>query len=176
MARAPEGVPLILAFWLSLAEAADPVDPATGVEAKADLPSEPPANSPPPPEQVDALTSRVAAELRCPVCQALSVEDSRSSSAQNMKDRVRELVAAGYSDEQIRAYFVERYGEWVLLSPPVATNPIVWIGPVLIAGLGLAAIGWTAMRWRKGAPKPPPPPDAGPKDDYEARILAEIEK
>jgi cytochrome c-type biogenesis protein CcmH len=166
---------MILALWLAVARAADPVDPATGIEAKADLPSEPPANSAPPDDQIDAMTSRVAAELRCPVCQALSVEDSRSSSAQNMKDRVRELVAAGYSDEQIRAYFVDRYGEWVLLSPPVATNPIVWVGPLVIAGLGLAAIGWTAMRWRKDVPIRPPPA-AGPKDDYEARILAEIEK
>jgi cytochrome c-type biogenesis protein CcmH len=168
---------MILAVWLALARAADPVDPTTGIAASADLPPEPPANPPPAPADVDALSAQVASGLRCPVCQALSVEDSRSNSAQNMKDRVTELVAAGYSEEQIRAFFVVRYGEWVLLSPPLKTNLVVWLGPLAVGLLGLGVIGYTASRWRSNAAKPPPPAPPGPPvDDYEARILAEIEK
>jgi len=81
--------------------------------------------------------ARIAAELRCPVCQGLSVQDSPSETARSMKDPIAQRVAEGRSDDAIRAEFVRSYGEWILLSPPVVSlSGLVWVAPLLaiIAG------------------------------------------
>ena len=81
--------------------------------------------------------ARIAAELRCPVCQGLSVQDSPSETARSMKDLIAQRVAEGRSDDAIRAEFVRSYGEWILLSPPVVSlSGLVWAAPLLaiIAG------------------------------------------
>ena len=127
-------------------------------------------------DQVEPMTARIASQLRCPVCQGLSVADSRSSSAEAMRTRVRELVAAGYSEEQIRDYFVSRYGEWVLLAPPVRTNWVIWLAPGLTAGLGFAWIPAVVARWRKEPEALPSDVGLLPKDKYEERLLAEIDE
>jgi cytochrome c-type biogenesis protein CcmH len=89
---------------------------------------------------LDARTEEVSALLRCPVCQGLSVADSPASMATNMKARVRELLAAGYDEEQILAYFERSYGEFVRLEPPRrGINWLVWLAPpaALLGGLVL---------------------------------------
>lgn len=94
----------------------------------------------------------LARELRCPDCQGLSVADSPTSSAQEIRRQIDELVAAGASDEAVRDHFVARYGEWILLAP---SSPLPWLVPlaVVIAGAGgLAA--WLANR-RRPASTPP---------------------
>jgi cytochrome c-type biogenesis protein CcmH len=97
-------------------------------------------------EALEARTRQVASLLRCPVCQGLSVADSPSSTAQNMKAHVRELLAGGYDQEQILDYFERSYGEFVLLEPARrGVNWLVWIAP----GLGLllgAGVVWLALR------------------------------
>lgn len=166
----------LLALVVTLALAADPPDALPEGSPQADL-SLPPPGPPPAPDAVDAITLRVSAALRCPVCQGLSVADSPSESAQGMKSRVRELVVEGYTDDQIRDYFVARYGEWVLLSPPLATNQLFWLVPGLVVAIGLAGIGTTALRWRRSdrAPEAVVTPSGAP-DDYERRLLEEVEK
>lgn len=88
----------------------------------------------------------VSAELRCPVCQGLSILDSPSQLAQDMKRLVREKLAAGATPREVRDYFVERYGEWVLLKPPAhGATLTVWLLPVVaLLGGGLAV--WVAVR------------------------------
>ena len=85
--------------------------------------------------QGDALeqqTHEIAANLRCPVCQGLSVADSPSEMAVNMKAEVRDMLARGYTREQIESHFVRSYGEFVLLAPKFeGVNALVWILPVL---------------------------------------------
>ena len=97
----------------------------------------------------DADVSAVASELRCVVCQSLSVADSPSEMAAQMRGIVRERLAAGERPEQVVQYFVDKYGEWILLAPPRrGFTLLVWILPPLAVLVGLAVTihrvrGWT---------------------------------
>jgi cytochrome c-type biogenesis protein CcmH/NrfF len=91
-------------------------------------------------DRADAL----AAELRCPDCQGLSVADSQTAAAREIRSQIGELTASGASDAEVRAHFVARYGEWILLAP---SSPIAWILPVAALALGVAAlVTWLARR------------------------------
>lgn len=97
-------------------------------------------------EQVQQL----AAELRCPVCQGLSVADSPTQMANQMRDLIRDRLEAGESPEAIKAYFVERYGEWILLAPKQrGFNLLVWVLPFLGFGAGAVGIVVVLKRWRR---------------------------
>lgn len=92
----------------------------------------------------------VAAQLRCPVCQNLSVKDSPSQVSAAFRARIRELVRAGRSSAQIKAFFVARYGEWILLSPPRHGIALaVWLAPLLILLGGALAVGTAVRRWTR---------------------------
>jgi len=99
---------------------------------------------------LEARTSALAAELRCPVCQGLSIQDSPSELAQQMRSVVRDQLAAGRSEREVRAYFISKYGEWILLSPrPYGFNLLAYALPAfaLLAGMGFVAVKvkrWTA--------------------------------
>ena len=96
----------------------------------------------------DREVDQVASQLRCVVCQTLSVADSPSEMARQMRDLVRERLAMGESPEQVKAYFVERYGEWVLLSPPTSGFPLLaWGLPIGVLVVGLAGAVLVLRRW-----------------------------
>jgi len=81
---------------------------------------------------------KLAAELRCLVCQNQSLADSHADLAIDLKNQVRSQIREGRSDAQIREYMVARYGDFVLYSPPwKATTVLLWAGPfvLLIAGV-----------------------------------------
>lgn len=138
---------LALAFTVLAAEPIAPTAPDGAADTPVDesvgrIPGVTPG-SPPPADAVDGLAREIGLGLRCPVCQGLSVSDSTSSTAVTMQQRIRELVALGYDRGQIEAYFVSKYGEWVLLAPPVTGfNQLVWFGPLaaVLVGLGVAAL------------------------------------
>jgi cytochrome c-type biogenesis protein CcmH len=91
----------------------------------------------------EARVQNLGKQLRCPMCQGLSIADSNSSAARAQMDKVRELVAAGRTDPEIRDYFVARYGEWALLEPPArGMNWLVWLLPLVL----LAGGGWAIVR------------------------------
>jgi cytochrome c-type biogenesis protein CcmH len=81
-------------------------------------------------------------EIRCVVCQSQSVADSDADIAQEVRALIREQVAAGKSDQEIRDYLVARYGDFVLFDPPFkAATYVLWIGPfavLVLAGIGVA--------------------------------------
>jgi len=92
----------------------------------------------------------VASQLRCVVCQNLSVADSPSEMANQMRGIIRERLVAGERPEQIVAYFVEKYGEWILLSPrPQGFNLLVWTVPFAGLAAGLLAIALLTVKWRR---------------------------
>lgn len=97
---------------------------------------------------IDARVAGIAAQLRCPVCQNLSVQDSPSKVAGAFRDRVRELVREGRSDGEVLEFFVSRYGDWILLSPPKRGIALaVWIAPVLLLAGGVAIAAGSVRRW-----------------------------
>lgn len=95
---------------------------------------------------LDRRTREVASKLRCPVCQGLSINDSPAELAVEMKGVVREQLAAGKSPEEVREYFIDKYGTWVLLEPePRGFNALVYALPVL-GVLGGALFVWAYVR------------------------------
>jgi len=101
----------------------------------------------------------VASQLRCVVCQNLSVADSPSEMASQMRVIVRERLAAGQTPAQVRQYFVERYGDWILLSPPRrGFTLLVWLAPLAAVVVGVAIVAVLVVRWTRRRPTTPPPP------------------
>ncbi|MCY3929192.1 MAG: cytochrome c-type biogenesis protein CcmH [Acidobacteria bacterium] len=111
------------------------VRPGLGVEASRELGD--PQGEPLSGEELDRAVALVAADIRCPKCQALSIADSGASSAQAMRAEARSLLASGYTRDQVVLYFEQRYGEFVLLEPRArGLNLIVWTAPAGIVTLG----------------------------------------
>jgi cytochrome c-type biogenesis protein CcmH/NrfF len=98
--------------------------------------------------ELDRQVKEVASQLRCVVCQGLSIQDSPSSLAQEMRALVREQLADGRSPDEVKAYFVERYGEWVLLRPaPRGLNLLVYVLPVGMILGGAVFVFVKARQW-----------------------------
>ena len=97
---------------------------------------------------LEARTSAVASKLRCPVCQGLSIQESPSELSQQMRAVVRDQLAAGRSPAEVEAYFVSKYGEWILLTPaPKGINLLVYALPVLLVLGGLLGVVLAVRRW-----------------------------
>jgi cytochrome c-type biogenesis protein CcmH len=97
---------------------------------------------------LDASVRAVASELRCPVCQGESIEDSPAGLAQEMRAIVREQLAAGKTPDEVKAYFAGKYGEWILLQPRASGwNLIVYVLPVAALLAGIAVVVRLTRRW-----------------------------
>ena len=133
---------------LVLALAALAAAAALGVAATTDDPG---------PGTFEERVQAVAATLRCPVCQNLSVADSDSAIARSMRREIAADLRAGATPEEIRREFVAAYGEWILQTPPAeGLNLIAWAAPVavVLAAILVAVVAvrrWTRRRSREGA-------------------------
>jgi cytochrome c-type biogenesis protein CcmH len=88
-------------------------------------------------ERYNALTM----ELRCTVCQNQSLADSDAPLAQDLRAEIYDMMMAGRSDEQIKTFMIERYGDFVLYRPPVQGNTLaLWVIPVALLFLGAVAV------------------------------------
>jgi cytochrome c-type biogenesis protein CcmH len=116
---------------------------------------------------------QIAVQLRCVVCQNLSVGDSPSETANQMRGLIREQLAAGRTPDEVLAYFVERYGQWILLSPPKqGFNLLVWVVPFVGLALGLVAVVLVVRRWTRNTRSAPAAPAV--EDAMRERIRREL--
>ena len=134
--------------------------------------------------QVGSRAADIAMKLRCPVCQGVSIADSPSGMATNMRSQVRELVSKGYSEEQILSYFERSYGEFVRLEPPAqGLNVMLWIlpgvvlvgGAVLIFTMARRPVGGGATASTGSGPTPISP-DVPPVDPALEKYLEKIRR
>ena len=127
----------------------------------------------------EATVQAVAAQLRCVVCQSLSVADSPSETANQMRAIIRQHLADGETPEQVVAYFVDKYGIWILLAPPRhGFNLVVWVAPFAGLLVGLVVVAAVVHRWRRRArlaPAGPPPVDEAMRGRI-AREMAELDR
>ena len=106
-------------------------------------------------DAIDEEARRIAKGLQCPVCQGASVADSPSDLAEQMRGVIRRKVEQGESEQQIVQYFVERYGDGVLIEPPRrGIGLAVWLGPALVLALGAGVLSLLVRTWlrRRAAP------------------------
>ncbi|QYY28197.1 cytochrome c-type biogenesis protein CcmH [Cupriavidus pinatubonensis] len=116
--------------------------------------------------ELDARVHALSEQLRCLVCQNQTLADSNAELAVDLRRQIREQLRQGASDEAVKQYLVQRYGDFVLYKPPLKPLTwLLWFGPLLLLLVVLAAL------WRPRARRVAP---AGPLDDAERRRLAEL--
>lgn len=110
---------------------------------------------PAPPATFEDRVRGVAQTLRCPVCQDLSVADSPSELARQMRATIAGKLRAGQSPGEIRAFFVRAYSDWILLSPPGrGLGVLTRVAPVGVLLLGTVGVGLVVRRWRRRHSQP----------------------
>lgn len=116
--------------------------------------------------ELDARVHTLSEQLRCLVCQNQTLADSNAELAVDLRRQIREQLRQGASDEAVKQYLVQRYGDFVLYKPPLRPLTwLLWFGPLLLLIVVLAAL-WRA-RSRRAAP-------TAPLDDAERRRLAAL--
>ena len=109
---------------------------------------------------LEARVMALAVELRCLVCQNQTIADSHAELAVDLRNQIREMMQKGQSDDQIRRYMTDRYGDFVLYKPPFKTSTaLLWVGPPLLLLAALSAL-FVMLRRRQNAS-----PDAFDPDD-----------
>jgi cytochrome c-type biogenesis protein CcmH len=97
---------------------------------------------------LEEKTRLVASQLRCPVCQGNSIQDSPSELAQEMKGVVRDQLASGKTPDEVKQYFIQKYGEWILLEPKASGfNLVVYLLPIVMIGGGALVIWRAVKKW-----------------------------
>lgn len=97
---------------------------------------------------VDGRVRRIAAEVRCPTCEGLSVAESDAPASRTMRDEIRRRIEAGESDGAVRAYLVSRFGKDILLKPEASgVSAVVWVLPVAGLVCALAGLAVAFRRW-----------------------------
>ena len=102
---------------------------------------------------VEERLKGLAEELRCLVCQNQTIADSNAPLALDLRNQIRTQIGQGRSDDQIRDYMVERYGDFVLYKPPFhATTALLWLGPPLLIASGIGIFFVVVRRRRQSEP------------------------
>lgn len=113
----------------------------------------------------------ISGGLRCLVCQNQSIDDSDAPLAKDLRVLVRERLQAGDTDEQVRDYVVARYGEFVLLKPPLSMHTLLlWLTPLIILAAAVALARTTMRRPQTSAARAPTEAPLSPEE--QARLEA----
>lgn len=122
-------------------------------------------------DQLQERVRQVSKTLRCAVCQSESVWESNAELAIQMRDIVRERLIQGESPDQIRAYFVSRYGDYILLKPRAfGLNLLLWGGPFLLLIIGGIFLFRTLRKW-VAETAPASPEELSPIDEKSRRRI-----
>ena len=106
--------------------------------------------------QLEIRARNLSQNIRCLVCQNQSIDDSNASLAKDLRKIVREQLVSGASDDEIYNFLIERYGDFVLLRPPVKeTTYILWYGPLFIFFAGLVLSALFLIRRKRILPEEP---------------------
>jgi len=101
-------------------------------------------------QEMDKKAVAIANALRCPVCRGIPISESPSDLAKEMMQVIRQKLSEGSSEQEILDYFVDRYGEWILLEPKAkGINWILWLLPVVLLAGGAVGIGFLISRWTR---------------------------
>lgn len=105
----------------------------------------------------EARARTLQRELRCMVCQGQSIDESDAPLAADLRQLVREQIAAGRSDSEIKTYLHDRYGDFILMQPPVQPDTwLLWFAPLLVLGAG-GAVAWIVIQRARRLPDSPDP-------------------
>lgn len=122
-------------------------------------------------DQLQERVKQVSKTLRCAVCQSESVWESNAELAIQMRDIIRERLIQGESPDQIRAYFVSRYGDFILLKPRAfGLNLLLWGGPFLLLAIGGTFLFRTLRKW-VAETAPASPEELSPIDEKSRRRI-----
>ncbi|HEY8416978.1 MAG TPA: cytochrome c-type biogenesis protein CcmH, partial [Limnochordales bacterium] len=121
---------------------------------------------------LEAEVRAVAQQVRCQECQGLSVWQSQAASAWEMRDEIRELLAAGLTRQEVLDELVKRYGVWILMTPP-ASGRFVW---VYVVPFVLIAAGGLWIYWRLGRRPPAPAEEPPPADEIDPETEARVQR
>ena len=113
------------------------------------------ARGPAPAASMDQRVRQVASTLRCPECVDLSVADSPSLTAREIRATIARQLRTGRSPGEIRDYFMARYGATILLTPKGSgIDLLAWIAPALLLAFGVALLALSLLRWSRAGPSP----------------------
>jgi len=102
---------------------------------------------------LEARMLRVAAELRCLVCQNQTIADSHAGLAEDLRREIREQLQRGASDAQVVQYMTDRYGDFIRYRPPLnSSTALLWIGPAVLLVVGLGVLALVLRRRSKLSP------------------------
>ena len=114
---------------------------------------------------LDESAARLAASLRCVVCQNQSLADSSAPLAADLRHLIREQLAHGRSEAQVKAYLEQRYGAFVRYDPPFTPATwLLWLGPFAVLAVGFAALGRAVARRARAAVRPLTPAERAQAD------------
>jgi cytochrome c-type biogenesis protein CcmH len=120
--------------------------------AQAD-PQDPTRDKPLPDPAMEAQARAFMRDIRCVVCQSQSIDESDAEIAAQLRNAIREQMAAGKKPDEIRAFLVARYGDFVLLKPPFkASTLLLWAGPFVLVAIGFGVILLQRRRKTSAAP------------------------
>ena len=136
--------------------------------------------APQPPQPSDDQVNAIARQLYCPVCENIPLDVCPTQACMQWRELIREKLSAGWTEQQIKDYFVQQYGDRVLATPPPrGLNWLAYILPPVLILLGAYILYRVLLSWKRAAAPPgaqPPETPPASQDEYVARLEEELRK